>query len=359
MRMLQRRYSQFLAATLPLITEPSFSRTLPACQYGTRPSARPPKPKSKKPDEASATDEREMPRQMRTSVIVDMLAGEIESHSEFQTDSQLAEFDNKLQELDKLLRSQEEQVEIPDVIMAGDALSDGDVSDDENDGDYPIDSRDEFDLELDLDKEQTEDAHYLEEIMLDQAPKVKMSLPRDTRNHVNLFGNPDPSEPISDAPCPGCGAFLHCQDPLRPGYISTQRYKSTPQPKLRDTFCHRCFTMRNYNLALGVNVDPKEYIEIISHMRDVQALALLIVDLTDIEGSLIRNLPELIGRKRPLVILGNKVCNNIYRLKRLEKSLNMLNVYTSCHMVPKPLMLAHGCRSIHTQVNSHPYQFCY
>jgi len=129
-------------------------------------------------------------------------------------------------------------------------------------------------------------------------------------NQLDVFGGPDPASPISEVPCPGCGAFLHCQNPAIVGYMPSQRYDLVDKKDLRKTFCQRCVMMRKYNIALNASVSPEEYAQVISVIRERSKearLAVVVVDIMDMSNSIIPQLSNLIGRHRPLVIVGNKV----------------------------------------------------
>ena len=122
-----------------------------------------------------------------------------------------------------------------------------------------------------------------------------------------MFGSPDPMVPMSNVPCAGCGANLHCQDPAIPGYLPSQKFTSIPMKKLRTSICQRCLLMKYHKIALNVSVHPEEYNKIISQIRNKGGLAIVVVDLLDMPNSIFKDLPELIGQDRPLYIIGNKV----------------------------------------------------
>lgn len=71
--------------------------------------------------------------------------------------------------------------------------------------------------------------------------------------------------------------------------------------------CQRCHMMRRHNIALDSTMTPAEYAQIISHIRTQRALVLLVVDMLDFPHSIFDNLSQLIGSKRPLYIVINKV----------------------------------------------------
>ena len=204
---------------------------------------------------------------------------------------------------------QEKYKEIENMFEAADADeedssltdSESDLSDDEEeilnkdadqanimDGDDGIDYIEELELDLGFDREETEEQEEA------------------NAKEESYSGVPDPKVPISTTPCSGCGALLHCQDPGIPGYMPSQKYKATPKRKLREEICQRCFLMNRHNLALKASVAPEEYREIIAQIKQVRALVIVMVDVMDMPNSVFPNLSELIGKKRPLYIIGNK-----------------------------------------------------
>lgn len=71
--------------------------------------------------------------------------------------------------------------------------------------------------------------------------------------------------------------------------------------------CVRCHFLKNYNYALDVEVTEESYVDTISRIKDKYALAIVIVDLLDFPCSMWPNMPELLGSKRPVFIIGNKI----------------------------------------------------
>lgn len=65
--------------------------------------------------------------------------------------------------------------------------------------------------------------------------------------------------------------------------------------------------MKNYNLALQLKVDPEEYVRLISSIQDKFALVVLMVDLVDFPCSIWPKIVDIIGPKRPVFVVGNKV----------------------------------------------------
>ncbi|KAM9795571.1 nitric oxide-associated protein 1 [Neosynchiropus ocellatus] len=123
-----------------------------------------------------------------------------------------------------------------------------------------------------------------------------------------IFGSPDADEPLSDTPCSGCGALLHCASPGVPGYLPSQKYKSLVQEqRLGGASCQRCFLLTHHQRALSVQMSPEEYRHVVRQIRDKKALVLLIVDLLDLPDSIVPDLPELVGNNKRVFVVGNKI----------------------------------------------------
>lgn len=71
--------------------------------------------------------------------------------------------------------------------------------------------------------------------------------------------------------------------------------------------CVRCYFLKTYNIALDVEVTKESYVDTISRIKDQYALAIVIVDLLDFPCSIWPGMPELLGFKRPIFVVGNKV----------------------------------------------------
>lgn len=78
-------------------------------------------------------------------------------------------------------------------------------------------------------------------------------------------------------------------------------------PVFQGLICQRCHFLKNYNIALQLKVDPAEYVQMISAIKDKHALVVLMVDLTDFPCSIWPGLIEVIGPTRPVFVVGNKV----------------------------------------------------
>lgn len=135
------------------------------------------------------------------------------------------------------------------------------------------------------------------------------------------YGSADPSVQLEhNLHCAGCGAKLHCADGALPGFVPIQllarlvaRERRGRQSTER---CRRCFMLHRYDLLvswrawfnlpqLDVNVSPVDYRAVMGHLKLVQdALIILLVDMTDISGSIFKDLPQLIGRGKSVIVVG-------------------------------------------------------
>ncbi|CAJ0585810.1 unnamed protein product, partial [Mesorhabditis spiculigera] len=124
------------------------------------------------------------------------------------------------------------------------------------------------------------------------------------------FGTVDPDQPVSKHNCGGCGANFHCKDSSLPGFVPLEVLEKVDRNKkaAESQLCKRCHLLKHHNFLLNVNVCPVDYKSMMSHLKmKEEALILLIVDVTDIPGSIHRQLPNIIGSKKPMIVVANKV----------------------------------------------------
>lgn len=123
----------------------------------------------------------------------------------------------------------------------------------------------------------------------------------------STYGTNNPKIPVSNVPCTGCGALLHCKDSSIPGYVPSELFCGLSNQQLRTLHCQRCHFLVNYNTAINVTVAEEDYIKIVSTIKDKFALAIVLVDLLDFPCSIFTGLSEILGSKRPIFLVGNKV----------------------------------------------------
>ncbi|CAD5115440.1 DgyrCDS4416 [Dimorphilus gyrociliatus] len=145
------------------------------------------------------------------------------------------------------------------------------------------------------------------------AESITLASTRDVQGILNekkkplLRGSPDPTTPISKTPCGGCGAFLHCQNPGIPGYMPSEQFKIIPSYELRSHICQRCFMMKELNVVTDLALPPEEYENVIKEIENKNHLSIIVVDLLDMPNSLYAGFKQLINKKQPVYVLGNKV----------------------------------------------------
>lgn len=129
-----------------------------------------------------------------------------------------------------------------------------------------------------------------------------------TKEKSFKLGMPNPTIPVSSVPCPGCGALLHCQDEQKPGYLPYGKFtKINFKLPIPNTICHRCYLLKEHKIASNIEVSVEEYPRIISQIKKTFSLVVVVVDVTDMENSIFPNLLDLIGKKHPIIIVGNKI----------------------------------------------------
>ncbi len=101
--------------------------------------------------------------------------------------------------------------------------------------------------------------------------------------------------------CIGCGSIIQTEDTSKPGYVP----KSKLTEENEDIICRRCFRLKNYNEVTPLKITSDDYFNIISEIGTKKALIVMVIDIFDIEGSLIPQMPKLTNYN-DLVIIANK-----------------------------------------------------
>lgn len=103
----------------------------------------------------------------------------------------------------------------------------------------------------------------------------------------------------TDLICMGCGVPLQTEDEDKLGYI--------PKSKLGDSdlVCKRCFQLRHYNKQESVSLDSDDFLKLVSKISQTDSLVVHLIDIFDVEGTLLKSLPRIVG-KNPILLVGNK-----------------------------------------------------
>lgn len=105
--------------------------------------------------------------------------------------------------------------------------------------------------------------------------------------------------------CIGCGSVLQADDPRRPGYLPSSALKKAAAGA-ENVYCQRCFKLRHYGKISSVGTDRDTFLRILSKLTDKPAMVVNVVDLFDVNGSLLSALPRFIGNNH-FILVGNKV----------------------------------------------------
>ncbi len=101
--------------------------------------------------------------------------------------------------------------------------------------------------------------------------------------------------------CIGCGSIIQTEDASKPGYVPKSKLSETNE----DIVCRRCFRLKNYNEVTPLKITSDDYFNIISEIGNKKALIVMIIDIFDIEGSLIPQIQRLTNYN-DLLIIANK-----------------------------------------------------
>lgn len=100
--------------------------------------------------------------------------------------------------------------------------------------------------------------------------------------------------------CEGCGAILQTEEDKEIGYVP----KSSLQKS--NLLCKRCFQLRHYNKHEAVSLDSDDFLDLVSKIRDTDSLIIHLIDIFDVDGTLLKSLPRIVGTN-PIILVGNKV----------------------------------------------------
>lgn len=125
--------------------------------------------------------------------------------------------------------------------------------------------------------------------------------------------------------CPGCGAELQSIDKEKIGYID----KDVLDKRLKNNeeyLCYRCFRLHNYNELNKVVISEDEFLR---NTKTVTKDALIcnIIDVFDLEGTVIKNINELFPNNK-ILIIANKY-DLFMRSNRPTKLKKYINDYLS------------------------------
>lgn len=100
--------------------------------------------------------------------------------------------------------------------------------------------------------------------------------------------------------CQGCGVQIQTTDPKGIGF--------TPKSSLQrdEVLCKRCFRLKHYNEIQDVTITDNDFLQMVSSINDKEGIIVHVIDIFDVNGSLIKSLPRIVGNKI-ILLVGNKV----------------------------------------------------
>lgn len=102
--------------------------------------------------------------------------------------------------------------------------------------------------------------------------------------------------------CLGCGATIQSTNPDKPGFIDAK----VLEKKNGDFYCKRCFDLKHYNKQSFIHNDYDEYLKNLEKIKKAKGFIVNIVDLLDLDGSLIKNI-NTIFKSEDILLVINKV----------------------------------------------------
>ena len=101
--------------------------------------------------------------------------------------------------------------------------------------------------------------------------------------------------------CIGCGSIIQSENQKQPGYIPASKLTDNDG----DIVCRRCFRLKNYNEVTPLEITKEDFYKVVSEIGKTNALVVKIIDIFDIEGSLIPQIAKLTNHN-DLIIVANK-----------------------------------------------------
>jgi len=139
---------------------------------------------------------------------------------------------------------------------------------------------------------------------------------------------------MEELKCIGCGAVIQSTDNQLPGFIPESKLNDNPE----NVVCRRCFRLKNYNEITPVKITKDDYVNIISEIGDKDCLIVKIIDIFDVEGTLIPQIRRLTN-DNDLLIIGNKMDLLPKSLKRNKLIHNLRKMISDNNLKPVDVLL--------------------
>lgn len=106
-----------------------------------------------------------------------------------------------------------------------------------------------------------------------------------------------------DYQCIGCGATIQTKNSKEPGYLPNSALQKGLDKG--EFYCQRCFKLRHYNEIQDLDISDDVFLNKLKDLAKDDGLIIHVVDLFDIEGSIIHGLNRLVDQQ-PFVVYANK-----------------------------------------------------
>lgn len=128
--------------------------------------------------------------------------------------------------------------------------------------------------------------------------------------HVAITARPDEFHKLPPK-CSACGSILQTKIETQTGYINEKKIvESLKDNTIHKIACYSCFRLRHHNESTHIHIkgiNSNDAMNQLQHLKHQTALILYVVDLFDIEGTMMSNILQLIGPRKRLIIVGNKL----------------------------------------------------
>ena len=117
---------------------------------------------------------------------------------------------------------------------------------------------------------------------------------------MNEMNEMDFEEDYENYVCLGCGIQIQFDEPSIAGYAPLSAVTREP------VTCQRCFRIKHYNEVSKSNVSNDSFLKLLDSIGKTRALVLWVLDLFDLEGSMLSGLRRFIGTN-PVIVAVNKI----------------------------------------------------
>lgn len=102
--------------------------------------------------------------------------------------------------------------------------------------------------------------------------------------------------------CIGCGSIIQTENQKKAGYVPASKLNE-PSDEL---VCRRCFRLKSYNEVVPTEITEEDFFQIVSEIGNTNSLVVKIIDIFDIEGSMIPQIAKLTNHN-DLIVIANKI----------------------------------------------------